>query len=50
MLNFNLQNGKVVLDAYSMMIAEIRQIVEDFKDNPDEGIRVLTRCKQHLAR
>jgi len=47
MLNFNLQNGKVVLDAYTMMIAEIRQIVEDFKDNPDEGIRVLTYI--HIA-
>jgi len=47
MLNFNLQNGKIVIDAYSMMIGEIADIVEEYKDNPDEGIRVLTYI--HLA-
>lgn len=42
MLTFNQQNGKVVIDAYTRMISEIEEVVEKFKEDPDEGIRVLT--------
>ena len=42
MLNFNLQNGKVAIDPYSMMLKCIKDVLEEYKSNPDEAIRVLT--------
>jgi hypothetical protein len=42
MLNFNLQNGKVAIDPYSMMLKCIKNVLREYNSDPDEAIRVLT--------
>lgn len=42
MLNFNLQNGKVAIDPYSMMLKCIKNVLKEYNSDPDEAIKVLT--------